>query len=1006
MAVSRTLSFMSQNTDGWSEQKADTLLTLLNTHNVPFCFIQEHMRLSKNLYKIQESFDDFLAFSIPAQKSNNIINRGHPSGGLSILYRKNLEQYVTEIIVPDSRRVQAIHFKQSNSAYVFINVYFPTDPQCQNFCDDELLKTLQDIHYVFNMYNDSVNFILLGDFNCDFARNSGFVQIIRNFMEALNLITIWDYFPCDFTYTHHMPNHERQYTFSTIDHILVKEQFIDQCIEGSVLHLGENLSRHEILFLKIDYESSITSPLSDPSDTHTNKPKWEKATKEQKDAFLTTFNDSLNRIQIPTNAIFCRDVHCVNNLHKCDLDMYAISILEALEAAVDQHIPHKGTFSKSIPGWNEFIKPLKEDMNFWHSVWISADRPINTVLHRVYKNVRNQYHYAVRKIKRHKKELRDNNYMNAAANGKINDILKDLRRQRKPQAYLPNTIDKIADPQEISNHFSSIYEKIYNHHDDSEKINNIFEEIENQITNEDVNWLSQINSKLICKLINKLKFQKNDEHYRCKSDAFKISSYLISKPLCMLIKGFLIHGHFTSLFLFSSLVPIVKDNRKSKLDSNNYRLIAVSSILLKLVDLLILELFKDNLHVSSLQFGYQSNSSTILSTWTLRECVNYFTNRGSSIYLCLLDLTKAFDHVKLDGLFIKLCKRLPLLFVRLILFTYINQQVYVKWGQYKSNTFEISNGVRQGAVASPIFFNLYLDDLFEEIKRSNIGCKIGNFNYGILGYADDLSLLCPSRQGLQKMVNMVRTYCDLHGIKISVNINPKRSKTKCMVFNSKLNPTCIKLYGISVPYVSEWKHLGTTIQQDEQADQDIKRTRGEFIGNIHALYQELGYVKPHLFLKLVNIYFCSFYGCVLWDLDCQFSHKLYATWNTMIRNAFDLPYGTHRYILKYLSNRRHLQEEFYSRFRKFCDHINNSNKEEIIFLYNIQKYDNRSIFGKNYRSVIIEQKDISQPYNIPNNSRWKLSLIDELIQCKHRNIKITTLNYMEVDTMLENLCCD
>ena len=67
-------------------------------------------------------------------------------------------------------------------------MYFPTDPQCQNFCDDELLKTLQDIHYVFNMYNDSVNFILLGDFNYDFARNSGFVQIIRNFMEALNFL--------------------------------------------------------------------------------------------------------------------------------------------------------------------------------------------------------------------------------------------------------------------------------------------------------------------------------------------------------------------------------------------------------------------------------------------------------------------------------------------------------------------------------------------------------------------------------------------------------------------------------------------------------------------------------------------------------------------------------------------------------------------------------------------------------------------------------------------------
>ena len=108
------------------------------------------------------------------------------------------------------------------------------------------------------------------------------------------------------------------------------------------------------------------------------------------------------------------------------------------------------------------------------------------------------------------------------------------------------------------------------------------------------------------------------------------------------------YGHFTERFLFSSLVPIVKDNRKSKSDTSNYRLIAVSSILLKLIDLLILELFSDQLKVSNLQFGYQANSSTMLCSWTVRQCINYYANRGSSVYVCLLDLTKAFDNIKLN----------------------------------------------------------------------------------------------------------------------------------------------------------------------------------------------------------------------------------------------------------------------------------------------------------------------------------------------------------------------
>ena len=37
-----------------------------------------------------------------------------------------------------------------------------------------------------------------------------------------------------------------------------------------------------------------------------------------------------------------------------------------------------------------------------------------------------------------------------------------------------------------------------------------------------------------------------------------------------------------------------------------------------------------------------------------------------------------------------------------------------------SNKFTVSNGVRQGAVASPHYFNVYLDDLFIELKESGL----------------------------------------------------------------------------------------------------------------------------------------------------------------------------------------------------------------------------------------------------------------------------------------------
>ena len=1005
VTVSKFLSFISQNTGGWTIQKANTLSTIMATHDVSFCCIQEHMRLEKNLYKINEHFKDYSAFSLPAHKKSNIISKGRPAGGLAILYKKNLEKFVTEITVPGSKRVQAIYFKQNDTAFVLINVYFPTDPQNNNFCDVELLNAIQDILFIFNMYDETVNFILMGDFNCEFLRNNRFVQLVSNFMDGLNLMSIWDKFPCEFTYIHHVPDNEGRYKCSTIDHIMVKEQFIDYCTEGCVLHLGENLSSHEILYLKVKCDFIQTQDIHSSSDCNRSRPMWDKATDDQVNMLLQTFQNSLNNIFVPTNALYCRDIHCTDEEHKAALDVYGIQILEELESAVEKHIPNGGTFIKSTPGWNEYIGPIRNDMNFWFSVWVSAGRPQNTQLHNVYKHVRHQYHYAVRKLKNHKKEIRNNNYINAATNGKINDILKDLKHKRKPVVNQSSSIDDVSDPQLISNHFGSIYKNIYNHHSDQEELREISENNERQLGNDDRNWFFNITPQLISKLILKLKPQKNDEHYSFKTNAFRVTSFLISDPLSLLIKGYLVHGHFTNQFLLSSLTPIVKDHKKSKSKSSNYRLIAISSILLKLIDLLLLELFPNELKVSSLQFGYQPNSSTMLCCWTLKECINYFVNRGSSVYVCLLDLTKAFDNVKLSKLFTILSEKLPPIFVRLILIIYKNQQCYVKWDQYKSPTFGVSNGVRQGAVASPIFFNLYMDNLFSRIKDSNLGCKIDNFDYGILGYADDLSLLCATREGLQSMVDIVRNYCDEYGIKISIEADAKRSKTKCLVFNTKFNPVNIKLYGMNIPYAEQWNHLGTKLQIDEKSDVDINRCRGEFISNIHSLHQELGMTDPYVFLKLVNIYFTSFYGCVLWDFNSPSIQRLYATWNTMIQNTFDLPYGTHRYILKRISGKLSLKEEFYNRFRKFTQHIVKSGKNEVLHLYNIQKHDSRSIFGSNFRNIISQPKDIIAPYTVPPGSEWRLNIIKELIAVKSNRMKCN-LNFYECDIMLKELCCN
>ena len=81
-----------------------------------------------------------------------------------------------------------------------------------------------------------------------------------------------------------------------------------------------------------------------------------------------------------------------------------------------------------------------------------------------------------------------------------------------------------------------------------------------------------------------------------------------------------------------------------------------------------------------------------------------------------------------------------------------------QWERHKSRSFHVCNGVKQGAVISPILFAVYYDELIAKLARSGYGCRISQHFVGALSYADDISLLSPSLQGLQYMVNICEEY--------------------------------------------------------------------------------------------------------------------------------------------------------------------------------------------------------------------------------------------------------
>ena len=175
--------------------------------------------------------------------------------------------------------------------------------------------------------------------------------------------------------------------------------------------------------------------------------------------------------------------------------------------------------------------------------------------------------------------------------------------------------------------------------------------------------------------------------------------------LALLFSAMLVHGSFPSGFTHSTIVPIPKGHGADASNSSNYRGIALSSILGKIFDNVILSRYHKELASSDLQFGFKPKSSTNCCTYVLKEVLNYYTFNDSPIFSVFLDISKAFDKVRYCKLFRLLLRRkLPSVILRALLLLYMNNFFRVSWFGVLSNYFLAINGVKQGAVLSPILF--------------------------------------------------------------------------------------------------------------------------------------------------------------------------------------------------------------------------------------------------------------------------------------------------------------
>jgi hypothetical protein len=304
---------------------------------------------------------------------------------------------------------------------------------------------------------------------------------------------------------------------------------------------------------------------------------------------------------------------------------------------------------------------------------------------------------------------------------------------------------------------------------------------------------------------------------------------------------------------------------------------------------------------------------------------------------------------------------------------------------------------------------------------NGLGCHIGGRWMGACGYADDLILLALVRSVLQDMVQVCQEYGERHNLVFSTDPNPTKSKTKCLFFCGRMKnveyPAPAQLYGKELPWVVSADHLGHTLHQMVNMDQDCKIKRAKFIDKTVELREQLFFAHPDQVLKAVQVYCCDGYGSMLWSLGSDTAEQYFKAWNTCVKLVYRVPRSTFTYLVEGYLARDYvsLRNQILARYPAFFQKLLNSPSKEIRLLANIVGRDSKSTTFRNL--LYIQKLSGLDPWNfssqrikmklpvkeVPDDQKWRIGLMSKLMEMKEEK-HICVEDSTRICAMLDSLC--
>ena len=128
---------------------------------------------------------------------------------------------------------------------------------------------------------------------------------------------------------------------------------------------------------------------------------------------------------------------------------------------------------------------------------------------------------------------------------------------------------------------------------------------------------------------------------------------------------------------------------------------------------------------------------------------------------------------------------------------------------------QLTGGVRQGDLLSPLLFNLIMDKILAYLT-TQLGYKMGENSIQAVCYAGDVVLVSDSEQNLQTLLSQFDQIAERLNMEISIE------KTKCILIAKEQLKCEIKLKNTTLDQVDKFKYLGAEISARRDLSQEVK----------------------------------------------------------------------------------------------------------------------------------------------------------------------------------------